>query len=206
MNNAYLPVHCFEQQLAGFTDAPFCVTVESCSAALFLCCLYEKVKDIPEVTIPKITYPSAACAIVNAGGRVKFEDVDWQRYGWYKFEGTRIMDSAKRLCRNMYRFAQGGLVCLSFHAKKTLPIGRGGAILTDSFEAYEWFKNMRFDGRNECALDKDELQMAGFNMYLSVTAAARGLELMQWIKDENILPPDPYQDLSKYEFFTKANR
>jgi hypothetical protein len=98
-------------------------------------------------------------------------------------------------------YIKNSLICLSFHAKKTLPIGRGGAILTDSKKAYEWFKCARFDGRHEVALDNDTLAFPGWNMYMTPEQAARGLELMQWIKDENIGSVDPYQDLSKYEFY-----
>jgi len=174
-----------------------------------------RVKEIPEVTIPKITYPSAACAIVNAGGQVGFDDRDWQQEGWYYLKNAGIIDSAKYLCRGMYwnkeyphasTYFRGCFVCLSFHAKKAIPIGRGGAILTGNKKAYEWFKCARFDGRHEAPLNKDTLAMAGWNMYMTPEQAARGLELMQWIKDVNILPPDPYQDLLKYDFFTKANR
>jgi dTDP-4-amino-4,6-dideoxygalactose transaminase len=206
LNNPYFIVRQFEQSICNFTGSPYCVTVESCSAALFLSCLYRKVKDIPEIVIPKVTYPSAACSIVNAGGRIRFSDIEWQQSGWYYFVNAGIVDSAKYLCKNMYEFFDGELVCLSFHAKKTIPIGRGGAILTESKDAYEWLKLMRFDGRHECALDKDSLAMAGFNMMMTVEQAARGLEFMQWIKDINVLKPDKYLDLSGYKFFTEANR
>jgi len=203
--NAYGVVRDFEKELCDYTRAPYCVTVESCSAALFLCCLHEKVREIKEVSIPKITYPSAACAIINAGGRIAWNDENWQEYGAYVFNGTNIVDSAKRLCRGMYK-QKDSLHCLSFHAKKHLSIGRGGAILTDSKEAYDWFRWMRFDGRNETSLPNDTLMGVGWNLYMTPSQAARGLELMQWLKDVNIGTVDEYQDLSKYKFYTEANR
>ena len=215
MGNAYDVVRDFEKAVAAFTGAPHAVAVESCSAALFLCCKYVGVDALPEVVIPKITYPSCPAAVVNAGGRVKFDGMDWQGKGYYRMAPTPIFDSAKRLCRGMYpkllevcKKSKVGdaLACLSFHAKKTIPIGRGGMILTNSKDSAEWFKCARFDGRHECALHEDTLAMAGWNFYMSVEHAARGLELMQWIKDDNVLPPDPYQDLSGYDFFIKANR
>jgi len=43
-------------------------------------------------------------------------------------------------------------------------------------------------------------------MYMTPEQAARGLELLQWLSDRNIDTPDPYQDLSKYKFYTEANR
>jgi dTDP-4-amino-4,6-dideoxygalactose transaminase len=202
--NAYQIVKDFEQAMADFMWAPFAVAVESCSAALFLCCLYEKVKEIPEVVLPKFTYPSAPNSVVNAGGRVRFENIDWQGIGWYLFRGTRIVDSAKRLTRDGY--FDKTLTCLSFHAKKTIPIGRGGMILTDDKAAADWLKTARFDGRHEMPLPQDNLAGPGWNMYMSPAQAARGLELMQWIADDTLLPPDPYLDLSKQDFYEKANR
>lgn len=202
--DAYKVVRDFEEEMAKFTGAPFAVSVESCSAAIFLSCLYCKVRDIAEITIPKYTYPSVPASIINAGGRVRFIKSDWQKNGFYNLHKTRIIDSAKRLCRDMY--SPPNLWCLSFHGKKLLPIGRGGMILTDSEKAVEWFKIMRFDGRHEQSLRDDKLAMVGWNMYMTPEQAARGLEFMQWLPDENIAPPDEYQDLSKYRFYAEANR
>ena len=202
--NAYQVVRNFEAAMADFTGAPYAVAVDSCSAALFLCCLFEKVKDKSEVVLPKFTYPSAANSVVNAGGRVRFEDIKWQGMGWYLFRNTRIVDCAKRLKRGGY--FENTLMCHSFHAKKTIPIGRGGMIVTDDADANDWLRTARFDGRHETPLQLDSLAGPGWNMYMTPAQAARGLELMQWIADDTLLPPDPYLDLSVYEFYTKANR
>lgn len=203
--DAYNVVRDFEKAIADFTSAPYAVSVESCSAALFLSCLYSDVKRLAQVWIPKYTYPSVPASVVNAGGRVAFRDVEWQESGRYKLGNTSIIDSAKQLSRDMY--IPGHFVCLSFHGKKILPIGRGGMILTDNGEAAEWFKSARFDGRHEgVPLDTDALVMPGWNMYMTPEQAARGLMLLHWLPDHNIAPPDPYQDLSKYKFYTEANR
>jgi len=202
--DAYNVVREFERTIAEFTGSPYAVSTESCSAAIFLCCLYCKVKNIDEVIVPKYTYPSVPAAVVNAGGRVTFKDIDWQKEGCYVLGNTKIVDSAKCLSVDMYE--KGQFTCISFHGKKLLPIGRGGMILTDSEKAYSWLKIARFDGRHECSLSSDRLMMAGWNMYMTPAQAARGLELFQWLPDKNISLPDPYQDLSKYEFFIKANR
>jgi len=204
MNKAYKIVQTFEQEMAQFCGSPYAVAVESCSAAIFLCCLYAKVKDIPLVVIPKFTYPSVPCSIINANSRVGFRDIEWQFQGYYQLFPTNIIDSAKRIARGKY--IEGSLTCLSFHSKKVLPIGRGGMILTDDKDASTLFKYMRFDGRGQCPLNNDVLHGVGWNMYMTPEQAARGLELMQFLKDNNISPPDPYQDLSKYDFYTKANR
>lgn len=202
--DAYKIVRDFEKAIAEFTGAPFAVSVESCSAAIFLSCLFYKVKNISEVIIPKYTYPSVPASIINAGGRVIFKDINWQKKGWYRLKNTIIIDSAKKLSRRMY--IPNRLICLSFHAHKPLAIGRGGMILTDDEKAVEWLKRARFDGRHEQSLHDDKLAMVGWNMYMTPEQAARGLELLQWLPDKNITAPDPYQDLSKYKFYTEANR
>jgi len=202
--DAYKIVRDFEKAIAEFTGAPFAVSVESCSAAIFLSCLFYKVKNISEVIIPKYTYPSVPASIINAGGRVIFKDINWQKKGWYRLKNTIIIDSAKKLSRRMY--IPNRLICLSFHAHKPLAIGRGGMILTDDEKAVEWLKRARFDGRHEQSLHDDKLAMVGWNMYMTPEQAARGLELLQWLLGKNITAPDPYQDLSKYKFYTEANR
>ncbi len=213
MSNAHQVTRDFEAALCDYTRAPYCVTVESCSAALFLSFLYTKVKDAFPVKVPKITYPSVPASIVNAGGKVEFIDSDWQKQGYYDMEVMApdscftVTDSAKYFARNMFnKLENSSFICLSFHIRKALPIGRGGAILTDDKEAYDWLKCARFDGRHEAALPTDTLVMPGWNMYLSPDQASRGLELLSHAKDEYLLPPDEYQDLSKYKFYTSNQR
>lgn len=216
MYNAYEIVKKFEETMAEFCGAPYAVAVESCSAALFLSLQYYKFNkvsgELPVVSIPKHTYPSVAASIVNSGYPINFLDFEWQTHGWYELLPLGIIDSAKRIAVNMYNepYLNGSLVCLSFHAKKIIPIGRGGMILTDSKPAYDWLKLARFDGRHECGLENDTLAMSGWNMYMTPEQAARGLMFLMVKIDsgetEFISKPDIYQDLSKYEFYTKANR
>ena len=105
-------------------------------------------------------------------------------------------------------YEKGTLHCLSFHMKKILDIGRGGAILTDSEEAVEWFKQARFDGRHEVPLHHDEFKMLGWNMYMTPEQAGRGLWKMMGLPEynEDQREDPPYPDLSKYTIFTEANR
>jgi len=194
-SNPYDIVRKFEETISSYTGAKYGIALESCSAAIFLCCKFYKVK---EIKIPKFTYPSVACSIINAGGKVKFEDWEWQHYGWYELEPSPIIDSAKCLIENMY--VPGKAMCLSFHGKKRLKIGRGGMVLTDNTYLRDYLKLMRFDGRHECALKNDILGAVGWNMYMTPEQAARGLELFQWYKG-GIDSPDEYSDLSKMEIF-----
>ena len=195
--NPYKVVKEFEEEIARYAGSKYAVAVESCSAAIFLCCEY---LDVGEVTIPKFTYPSVPCAIIHAGGNVKFNNKKW--HGTYELEPFKIYDAALRFRRNMYR---DGFVCLSFHMKKHLTIGRGGMILLNDKEAYEWLKRARFDGRNELPLNEDKITQLGWNMYLTPEQAVRGLELFNIIKDKDLKDMDPteqnYPDLSKIEAY-----
>jgi len=155
MSDVYGSVREFEKSLMEYSGAPYAVGVDSCSNALALCCQYRQVKKYSEVEIPAITYPSVASAIVHAGGRIKFDDREWQHLGWFSLNPTGIVDSAKYLAKNMFNEIREKLgvpflyICLSFHAKKTIPIGRGGMILTNDEEGARWIRVARFDGRHE---------------------------------------------------------
>ena len=199
MSKAYQVVRDFEETIAEWAGSKYAVAVESCTAALFLSLLYKDIKG-KTITIPKFTYPSVPCSIINAGGKVGFTDDEWT--GMYQLGDTDIWDSALRFQKDMYK---GGLHCLSFHSKKLLPIGRGGMILTDDFEAYQWLKKARFDGRDEVALADDPLTMVGWNMYMMPEQAARGLQLFDLLKNEDIHDMDStkqhYPDLSKVEAY-----
>jgi dTDP-4-amino-4,6-dideoxygalactose transaminase len=187
----------FERTIADYCNAPYGVSVESCSAAIFLSCLYLKVK---EVTIPKKTYFSVPCGIIHAGGKVKFVDKEWS--GAYQLEPYPIWDSAVRFKKNMY--LPGSFYCLSFQTSKHLPIGRGGMILCDNLEAVEWFRRMRFDGRDEIPKERDDVTLVGWNMYMTAEQAARGLDLFYWkIYGREDLPDikQNYMDLSKVKAY-----
>lgn len=197
----YQVVREFEQAIAEFAGSRYAVAVESCTAALLLSCIYKKVD---EVEIPARTYPGVACSIIHAGGRVRFVDRPWE--GVYELAPYEIWDGALRFRRGMY---QGGLHCLSFHGRKRLNIGRGGAVLTDNLDAMRWLRLARFDGREECDLSQQkEFRILGFNAYMQPEQAARGLLLFSSLKHQDL--PDlafedqHYPDLSKSEVFTGA--
>lgn len=198
-SEAYQVVADFEMRMADYAHAPFAVAVNSCTSALFLCYKFRAVHNLVYIDIPRVTYPSVAMQAYHAGATIRWTDDDWQSRGWYDIAPAQIIDSAKRLARGMYQ--PGYLICLSFHAKKSLPIGHGGMILTDDREANRWLRIARFDGRHERSLHEDNLAFPGWNCYMAPEQAARGLELAQWLPDEVMLPPDPYQDLSTYRWW-----
>ena len=189
----------FETSLAEYSGSKYAVAVDSCTSALLLACSYFKVA---EVTIPSRTYPSVPCSIIHAGGKVKFEELNWS--GVYQLKPYPIYDGAKRFRRNMY--IPGSLHCLSFHIKKLLPIGRGGAILTDDKKAYDWLKVASFDGRHPgVPLAEDTFDILGWNVYMAPEQAARGHLLLSMMKDYNDdqIEDPPYPDLSVFKVYTK---
>ena len=198
----------FELALSKYTGAPYVVTVDNMSNALFLGLMYEKIKDL-EITIPNRTYPSVPCEIIHAGGRVKFEKIKGKFLtGAYQLKPTKVWDSALRFTSNMYK--PNTHMCVSFTGPyKHFKLSKGGAILTDNLDAYYWFKRARYSGRRECSYHDDNLDMIGWNFYMMPELAARGLLLMKQfynIDGSKKINEDltlPYPDLSKFKVYTQ---
>lgn len=176
--NPFGIVKLFEEEIAHYTGAPYAVAVDSCTNALFLCCKYLEVKT---VTIPSKTYLSVPQSITHAGGKVEYSKKEWN--GIYQLEPYPIYDAALRLTSQMY--LKGTFMCLSFHYKKHLPIGKGGMILTDDIDAVKWLKRARYEGRDEKGYWEDEIKEPGWNMYMTPNEAATGLSLMQNLNMNN---------------------
>ena len=205
INNPYKVVKFFEEEVADYTGAPYAISVDSCTNAIFLVCKYLNVTD---VTIPSKTYLSVPQSIIHAGGKVIFdtsqETNNWK--GIYQLKPYPIYDSAKRLTSNMY--IPNSFMCLSFHIKKHLKIGKGGMILTDNEDAVKWFKKARYEGRSEKLYHEDDIDMLGWNMYMTPQEAAHGLALMQNYPvnvpdlDEN----NGYRDLTEFSVFKNCKK
>jgi len=174
LRNPFQIVKWFEEEVAHYTGAPYAIATNSCTNAIFLACKHLNV-DGHTVTIPKRTYLSIPQSIRQAGGILRFEDLGWK--GIYQLKPFPIYDAAKRLTSGMY--IPGSLMCLSFHFKKHLKIGKGGMILTDDVAAVEHIKRMRYEGRTEnISYHEDIIDEEGWNMYMTPEEAARGLVLL----------------------------
>jgi dTDP-4-amino-4,6-dideoxygalactose transaminase len=193
-HNPYKIVQMFEEEVADYTGSPYAVSLDNCTDALFLCCLFLKVE---EVTIPKKTYLSVPQSIMSSGGKVIFEDLEWK--GIFQLKPYPIYDSARRFTSNMY--IKDSFMCLSFHPKKTLKMRKGGMILTDNYEAYCWFKKMRHEGRDEIPYTEDNIQMIGWNMYMTPPDAADGLWLMSSMPKNNPDGEEDYPDLTRNDLY-----
>jgi dTDP-4-amino-4,6-dideoxygalactose transaminase len=194
--NPYSIVSEFENKVAEYARSKFAIAVDSCTNAIFLCCKYLGAKT---VKIPSKTYVSVPCAIINSGGSVEFEDYDWIDKGFYQLSPYPIYDAAQFFNKDMY--IKNSYFCISFSATKTINIGKGGMILTDDENAVAWFKQARYCGRHEMPLMQDKFEMVGWNMYMTPEQAARGILLMNNIKDFNQHKKPQYPDLSKYEIY-----
>lgn len=201
----------FEEMVAKYTGAPYAVAVDNASNALFLALYYEKVTGM-EIEIPARTYMSVPCEIIHAGAKVKFIPLDRDTIkGAYRLYPTNIWDSALRFTADMY--LPGSHMCLSFTGPyKHLKLGKGGMIITDNKDAYEWFKKARYSGRHQISYHDDSFDMLGWNFYMMPEIAARGILLMNQFYNMDGTPKQnedlelPYPDLSKYKVYTEANR
>jgi dTDP-4-amino-4,6-dideoxygalactose transaminase len=207
-NGIYKITEDFEKALSDYTGAKYVVTVDNQSNALFLALMYEKVSGV-EIEIPSRTYPSVPCEIIHAGAKVKFKPVKGETLkGAYQLSPTNVWDSALRFTSNMY--IPNTHMCISFTGPyKHFKLSKGGAILTDDYNAYLWFKRARYSGRRECSYHDDHFDMLGWNFYMMPKLAARGLLLMNQFYNIDGSPKHnedlelPYPDLSKFEIYKK---
>jgi dTDP-4-amino-4,6-dideoxygalactose transaminase len=211
-NGIYQITDDFEKELGRYTGAPYVVTLDNMSNALFLSLYYEKniVKSIKgeRISIPSRTYPSVPCEIIHSGLKVDFIPVSGKTIrGAYQLVGSNVWDSALSFTADMYK--PGTHMCVSFTGPyKHFKLSKGGAILTDSHDAYLWFKRARYSGRRECSYHDDNLDMLGWNFYMMPELAARGMLLMNQFynttdgsKKHNEDLELPYPDLSKFKIY-----
>lgn len=205
-NGVYRITKEFEKALSDYTGAPYVVTVDNQSNALFLALMYENVKG-KKIKIPSRTYPSVPCEIIHAGAKVEFEPVEGKTIkGAYRLYPTNVWDSALRFTADMYM--PGTHMCVSFTGPyKHFKLSKGGAILTDNYDAHLWFKRARYSGRRECSYHDDHFDMLGWNFYMMPELATRGLLLMgqfynvDGTKKHNADLELPYPDLSKFDIY-----
>jgi dTDP-4-amino-4,6-dideoxygalactose transaminase len=229
MKNPHQVTRDFEAALCVYTGAPFAVCVNSCTSAIMLAVAYHcwrpsLVGVVPrmEIEIPNLTYVSVPMAIWHAGGQPTFRDEKW--LGCYQLKPLPIWDYARWFTHGMYagemaRMASdskgpyaiiaenipvgGDMLCVSFHASKTIGLEQGGAILHDNPEADAWLRRARFDGRTEGVAPKnDNFTQIGWHCYMNPSTAAQGiLRLHSLPRHNEPLQNDDYPDLSLMDIF-----
>ena len=197
----------FEKKVAKFAGSKYGVAVNSSSSGIFLClkyyqAMYGNQKDFPTtITVPSRTYISVPMTVINAGFKVKFEDIKWK--GIYDLEPFNLVDGATRWTKDMY-VGDGALQVVSFQVKKRIPIGAGGMILTDDKKEYEWLKLASHDGRNmNVHYGDDEFAIIGWHMNMIPEDAARGILLIDSVPEvnEDVYSWENYYDISKRKVF-----
>jgi dTDP-4-amino-4,6-dideoxygalactose transaminase len=202
MKNAFDIVRDFEQAVAKYTGAPYCVAVSSCTAAIFTCCMWETYNGRKHlIYIPKKTYIGVAQSIINSGQLLRFRDEQWS--GAYDINPIKVSDSAKRFTSNMYKGNDGWKICTSHHWQKILSLGHGGCILHDNKEFDIWARKFRFDGRTEGIKASEDINpIRGYHLYLLPELAAAGLVRLHHLPKHNPdLSNDDYPDLSQMDIF-----
>lgn len=200
---AFEVVDAFEQAVARYTGAPYCVAVDSGCNALFLCLsamLTQCISTRADVELPRNTYAGVAMVCRLADKKIAWRDEGWS--GLYHLTPT-LYDAALRFTSGMY--LPNTVMCLSFQASKLLPIGRGGAILHSDQHFDKWLRRARNNGRAEGALCGKEHSFPhlGWNMWMTPPDAARGLWLLTYYPE---YMPDQggsqdFDDISGEEIF-----
>ena len=194
----------FEEEVARYAGAPYAVAVDCCSHGLFLALKYvQKLNpDLKNVghKIPSRTYVSVPMQMLHAGLTPVLSPIDWS--GSYAIGETGVFDSAGRFTSNMY-LAQKGIQVLSFQIKKILPIGRGGMILVDDFEAYKWLIRARHDGRDLTTEydSRNHILEIGWHFYMTPEDAARGLQIFFDLPKDNddCMKSSMYPDINQWK-------
>lgn len=199
----------FEKRLAEYTGAKDAVVVDSCSNALFLSLkisqkLYPKCEK--NQIIPNGTYVSVPQAMIRAGYNPVIKDIKWE--GFYQIGSLPIIDSAqyfeRGMCVENLKATKVKFVCVSFHEKKILNIGKGGAILTNNSKVANILRRMAFDGRDYTkGMMEDDISIMGYHMNMPPADAAKGLLLLNQLPDENAFNGDwtCYKPLNELKYF-----
>lgn len=196
--SVFEPLDKFEKAIAEYFNAPYAIATDCCTHALELCIQLNRHTTI---TCPKHTYVSVPFMLKKINCKFVFQDIPWKEY--YYLTDT-IVDAAVLWRKNSY--IPGTKMCLSFHFKKHLNIGRGGMILLDNKIDYEKLQKMRYDGRsiyNNVNYDVDDIKEIGYHYYMTPETALEGLKIFNNIKDvpaKSVTYAD-YKDLTTMTVF-----
>jgi dTDP-4-amino-4,6-dideoxygalactose transaminase len=196
----FKPLFDFEKKLASFFGSPFAVCVDCCTHGLELSLYLSPYK---KAICPKKTYVSVPFMLEKIKFDYEFISVDWKNFYYLTPD---VIDAAAFWKRNSY--VKGKKMCVSFHFKKHINIGRGGVILLDNEFEYDRLLKMRYDGRSiydGVPYDEENIQDIGYHYYMTPENAKIGLEIFEQKKD---IPAKPngsfnYSDVTDFDFFKK---
>lgn len=163
----------FEERVAAYMGSKYAIAVDCCTHAIELSLRYLGAQGA--IQVPKRTYVSVPMTVLKVGCQI-----DWVEKAWnevYTLDPYPVIDASLGFKSKSYQ--ENTFTCLSFHVKKTLPIGRGGMILTSDSSAAEWLRKASYDGRSRHRLWKeDPIEILGYHYYMTPEDAARGLLLL----------------------------
>ncbi|MCB9616648.1 MAG: DegT/DnrJ/EryC1/StrS family aminotransferase [Sandaracinus sp.] len=191
----------FEAALAARCDRRFAVAVSNGTSALSLAYRALGLRPGDAVAVPALTWPSPANAAAEFGLVVKLADVDRDSWnatsetlraaGDVKAAvaidqfgnpldaitlGVPVIEDAACAIGSVFASGRpcgslGVMSCLSFHPRKLVTTGEGGAVLTDDETLAETLRALRNHGQAE----PGRFVVAAGNARLSEMAAAMGL-------------------------------
>jgi perosamine synthetase len=201
-----------EAELARACGVEHVVAVSSGTAALHLAVLALGVGPGDEVVVPAYTFPATANVVALAGARPVLVDVDPETFNLdparievgprtkaivavHLFgrparldelpDATVLEDAAGALGARRRGRPCGGLGaagCLSFHPRKIVTTGEGGAVTTDDAELAERVRSLRHHGWSP-SNRYDDMPAGAFNYRLSDILCAVGVPQVRRLEE-----------------------
>ena len=169
-------VELFENTVADYLGTKYGISVSSNTDGIFLSLKYlihcGKLKKGTAIDVPSRTFMSVPMSIIHANLKINFQNIQWESF--YRLAPTNIYDAALAFFRNMCVHYPKDIFVVSFQYRKSLPIGKGGMIMTNDKNARDYLVKARFNGRSIAHREPD---MLGWSMYMTPEQAARGLTL-----------------------------
>ena len=192
----------FESLVSEYFHAPYAVAVDCCTHGIELCL---RLKGYKSITVPTHTYLSIPMLASKLNIELKWKKEKWVDY--YYIDDTNIIDAAVLWRENSY--IPGTFMVLSFQFKKHLNLGRGGLILTDSFEDANQLRRMSYDGRDvtsNLGWDLQNIYNIGYHYYMTPEVAFKGIEKFYEVKDQKVKNWSwkNYPDISKQLVFSNG--
>ena len=189
----------FEQLVARACGVTHAAAVSSGTAALHLAVLALGLGPGDEVVVPAYTFPATANVVALAGAKPVLVDVDPQTLN---LDPARLeVGPRTKAILAVHLFgrpvdwgslpedvpviedAAGALGCLSFHPRKIVTTGEGGAVTTDDAELAAAVVQLRNHGWKTLG----ELPVPGFNYRLSDVLCAIGIPQLQRLEELHLL-------------------
>ena len=190
----------FEDEVAKFFGAPYAVAVDCCTHGLELCL---RKNNIKKISVPKRTYISVPFLSKKLNINLEWKEEQWNDYYYLT---DNIIDAAVLWKEKSY--IPNTYMCISFQYRKHLSLGRGGIILIDKQEDYEYLKKMSYDGRSpDSPWMEQNIKIMGYHYYMTPETASLGLKKLPTAKatPSKSWTINDWPDVSKMDVFKRTN-